>query len=123
MTETWNVSDLRKLREISRELNSETDSRRILERIIDTAVDMLGAERGFLILLEGGEQKTLVARNIDEENINNPNVKFSHTLVEYVVKTGQAVLLEDARKEDIFNDAASIVGLSITSILCIPFLV
>src|SRR5690606_4690943 len=44
--------DLRKLLAINKELNREHELRPLLERIIDTAIELMAAERGFLILVD-----------------------------------------------------------------------
>ena len=57
---------LRRLARINKRLNSELRLPRVLEAVIDTAIEMTDAERGFLLLKDGsGELAVKVARNID----------------------------------------------------------
>jgi len=60
------------LQEINKELNTETDSRQLLELIMDTAIRLIGAERGFLILVKGKQLEFRVARNVDHEIMAMP---------------------------------------------------
>ena len=60
----------RRLATIAKRLNSELDTDRLLEQIVDSVIDLLGAERGFLLLLRDGDGDSgaldvAVARGID----------------------------------------------------------
>src|SRR4029077_3915252 len=61
--------DLRKLLEINKRLNQQHDLRKLLELIIDSATELMAAERGFLILVQDGEMKVEIARNMSQEAI------------------------------------------------------
>jgi len=112
---------LAKLHEISKAINSELDKRRLLELVMDSVIDLTGAERGFLILNEGGEDRVFVARNVDREEVQRPSFKISHSIVESVRKTGKAVLANDAQAEKGLSAFRSVSDLRLRSILCAPF--
>ncbi|HEX4804325.1 MAG TPA: hypothetical protein VFU94_00365, partial [Conexibacter sp.] len=62
------IAVLRRLLTLSRRLNSEASTeagiKRILDEVIDTAIELTGAERGFLLLRQiGGELTAVVSRN------------------------------------------------------------
>ena len=113
------------LLQINKELNAEPDLKRLLERIIDHAVDLTGAERGFMLLTPdrsaGGDPIHIeVARNIDQETIRRKAFKISRSVAEEVLRTGAALLTVNAMEEDRFSDFLSVHDLRLRSIVCVP---
>jgi transcriptional regulator with GAF, ATPase, and Fis domain len=121
------------LLEINEELNAETRSlRRLLERIIDHAVDLTGAERGFLLLTpsaegergagawSGSELQIEVARNIDQETIQRKAFKISRSVAEEVISSGRSLITINAMEDVRFSDFLSVHNLRLRSILCVP---
>jgi transcriptional regulator with GAF, ATPase, and Fis domain/tetratricopeptide (TPR) repeat protein/predicted Ser/Thr protein kinase len=110
-----------KLIEVNKRINSETDLRRLLDFIMDTAIDITGAERGFLILAEGKKVAFQVARNIKRRDVDSPEREISRRLVTRVVKTGEAILTDNASEDPRFEEYVSVSDLNLTSILTVPF--
>jgi len=126
------VELLTALLQINKELAAETDFTRLLERIIDHAVELSGAERGFLLLLEAaappgaGEEQPLqieVARNIDQETIRRREFKISRSVAEEVLQTGKPLITVNAMDDSRFQDFLSVHNLRLRSILCVPMTV
>ena len=121
-TEVHELKDLNrrllKLQEINKAINSELDLHRLLEKILDAVLDLMDAERGYLILLdqtsdssEGSEsdsngssplESVSVARNMERENIKNPETKISRSIANEVIHTGKPVLTTNAVSDDRF---------------------
>jgi serine phosphatase RsbU (regulator of sigma subunit)/pSer/pThr/pTyr-binding forkhead associated (FHA) protein len=118
---THERDDLRKLLEITRRLNQVHDLRRLLETIIDAAIELMAAERGFLILLSDADMKIEIARNIDGTSINDPSMVVSTQICRQVIDGGQPVLTTNAAADSRFGRYKSVVGLKLRSILCVPF--
>jgi len=58
------TAQLRRLLTLSRRLNTEASVERILDDVIDTAIELTCAERGFLLLRQpDGELAAVVSRN------------------------------------------------------------
>lgn len=112
---------LKRILEINRRISLPTDLDKILEVIMDSMIEFTGAERGHLILREGGENRVRVTRNMQGEEIENPEQSFSCSLVERVLKTGKPVITLDAMNDDRFSMSLSIHKLKLRSIVCIPF--
>jgi transcriptional regulator with GAF, ATPase, and Fis domain len=109
---------LARIFEITRELATEHDMDRLLERVTDHAIALLGAERGAVILANGeGELEARAARSRSGGDVN---AQFSHSVAERVVRTGEAVIAERARDDERLAKAASVHALSIQSIACVP---
>jgi transcriptional regulator with GAF, ATPase, and Fis domain/tetratricopeptide (TPR) repeat protein len=111
---------LRDLLRINRELTREHRPERVLELILDRAVELVGAERGFLILAEQGRLRVAVARNIDQETLRKKAFKFSRSLAERVLESGEPVLTGSATDDDRFRRVESVHELHLRSVVCVP---
>ncbi|MDF1660642.1 MAG: SpoIIE family protein phosphatase [Planctomycetota bacterium] len=113
--------DLRKLLAINKELNREHELRPLLERIIDSAIELMAAERGYLILSDHGEMKVEIQRGLskDESRLSGPAV--SKQICNEVMDKGQAILTTNAVQDSTYGRFQSVVGLGIHSVLCVPF--
>ena len=110
---------LARILEITRELASEHDVPRLLLRVTDHAVALLGAERGFVVLIgERGELEAYAARARSGED--DPHAKFSHSVAERVVAKGEPVVTISARDDERLAQAVSVHQLMIQSIACVP---
>jgi serine/threonine-protein kinase PknK len=116
---------LQALLNINKELNEEPDLKRLLERIIDHAVDLAGAERGFLLMKRAQQQELeiQVARNIDQEAIRKKEFKISRSIAEDVLASGKPLIAVDAMDDSRFAEFLSVHNLRLRSVLCVPLVV
>ncbi|MEC8253157.1 MAG: sigma 54-interacting transcriptional regulator [Planctomycetota bacterium] len=119
------AQDLVAFLQIARALNEEQDLARLLTQIVDAAIQICGAERGFLILKEGQQDASdapsvEVARNFAQEEVLSPEFKISRTIANRVMETGVAELTTNAQEDDRFRDLQSVTDLRLRSVLCIP---
>ncbi|MEE2886067.1 MAG: sigma 54-interacting transcriptional regulator [Planctomycetota bacterium] len=114
------AKDLATLIKIGRALNSEHDTTRLLTLIVDSAIKLLGAERGFLLLGSGDQPMVEVARNFAEEEVLSPEYNFSRTIATRVRESGVPELTINAQEDARFRDLASVEDLRLRSVLCIP---
>ena len=113
--------NLVKLIEINKKVNSELDRQRLLEFILDAAVEMTRAEKGFLLLLdEKGAMGIKVARNFEKLAVDRPEQHVSGSIAQEVARTGKVVLTSDAAADSRFNVAESVRDLHLASVLCVP---
>jgi len=114
---------------INRRLGGEYDLAQLLEIVMDSAVILTGAERGFLLLDPEDESdlqrrtanlRVAVARNLDRENLRKAAHKLSHSIALRVFQSGERVLATDAQNDDRFAAQASVHTASLRSILCVP---
>jgi transcriptional regulator with GAF, ATPase, and Fis domain len=110
-----------RLLEINKLINSEHNLKKLLELIMDSVIEMAGAERGFLILHERESLVIKVARNFDRESIRKPEFKVSHSVAEEVLRTGKPIISADALSDPNLPPAGSVADLKLRSLLCIPF--
>ena len=116
---------------ITRELSRETDLLPLLRLIVDSAVGLVGGERGFLLMGEeslapgsdlaaGGTLRVRLARNFDRTDIPVPRSRLSMGIAMRVIETKRPVLSVDASLDDRFSGMASVEDLRLRSVLCLP---
>jgi transcriptional regulator with GAF, ATPase, and Fis domain len=99
----------------------EPDELRVLESAVDEAVSMTGAERAFLLGRKGRRRpKVEVARNLDRETIRNSRFRFSRSVAEQVLDSGEPLLTASATEDPSLQAARSVLDLGLRSILCVP---
>jgi len=111
-----------RLQNINKALAEERDEKRLLELILDSAVELTGAERGFLLLTRANRRglKVEVARNFDQEEIKKPSYKISRSIAEDVAKNGVPVVVADAVRDERFLESMSVADLKLRSVICFP---
>jgi Nif-specific regulatory protein len=107
---------------INRLLASEQNLNFLLETILEISLEMLKAERGFILLLEDGGFKVRVSRNMDQENLDSDEDegRFSATIAREAAVTAKSVLVTDARSDERFQDSESVIDLGIRAVLAVP---
>ncbi|HEY0193265.1 MAG TPA: sigma 54-interacting transcriptional regulator, partial [Kofleriaceae bacterium] len=119
---------LRRLLTLSRRLNTEagTDAgyQRILDDVIDTAIELTSAERGFLLLRGGdGALAPVVSRNFTTADLAAPDhtaAVVSRSIAERAAQTGEPVMTVDAGVDERFGAATSVAALRLRSVLAVP---
>ncbi len=120
--------NLVKLLDINQKLLGEHHLPNLLELIIDTAIELTNAERGFIILTDeeltkqGNKKEFEVARNFEKEAIDNPQLEISHSITEKVVRTGIPILASDAIEDGRFDGYRSVNELKLHSVLAVPLI-
>lgn len=109
------------LADIGRVVNSSLELNEVLRIVMDTIIRLTGAERGFLMLRdEKGNLTTRVARNWEQESINDTELSVSRTVINRVVNEGLPVLTTNAQEDPRFGGQESIIAYHLRSILCVP---
>jgi adenylate cyclase len=126
--EVGSVAEERKnlfaLADTSQVINSTLKLDEVLRIVMDTIVRLSGAERGFLMLSnEKGEMVTQIARNWDQESLNNNETAVSRTVIKRVIESGAPVMTTNAKEDPRFNGTESIIAYKLRSILCVPLMV
>jgi len=117
-------SHLQALAGIGQVVNSTLEVDEVLQIVMDTIVRLTEAERGFLMLRgERGEMAIRIARNWEQETINQSESSISRTIVQRVIDGGEAVLTTNAREDQRFSGTESIIAFNLRSILCVPLMV
>ncbi len=107
---------------ISQEINSIQDIQSLFEKVMDIAMEVILAERGFILLLTDAKKwdyQIAVARNISKQNIDSI-ANISTSVIRYVLKQEEPILTYDATQDKRFQNSQSIVFHQIRSIACVP---
>jgi Nif-specific regulatory protein len=114
---------LHALFEISQVLNSITEVDRLLERVMDIALQTVDAESGFLVLLDdepAGKWTVRTARNIAPETAADPG-DISHSIIQEVLDLRDGVLTVDAQADPRFAGSESIIFKHVRAVMAVPF--
>ena len=111
---------LQTLVETGHVINSSLGLRQVLEEVMDSLIELVQAERGFLMLSEDDELRVRIARGIDNVDLEDDAFSLSRTIVKQVVSSGEPVLTTNAQEDPRFGMEASVVSLQLRSILCVP---
>jgi PAS domain S-box-containing protein len=98
-------------------VNSSLDLDAVLHKALDIAVEVMHAERGFIVLREG--RQVAARHNMDGSGPEAP----SQSIVERTFESGQAVFTTDAQSDPQWNTSRSIATLHLRSIACVPLAV
>jgi len=115
-------SQLGALMGVGRAINSSLGLKRVLEEVMDTLIELMRAERGFLMLRNSdtGELSVRIARGIAHVNLDEESFKVSRTIVTRVSESGEPILTTNAQDDPRFNSQMSIAAFQLRSILCAP---
>jgi len=116
------VRNLEALLDISKAINSTLVLDEILRRVMRHAIDLLHAERGFLMLLdEGGKLQFRIAHNIRKESLDTEDdFRISRSIADRVAKTGESEYTSNAQEDPRYSHQKSVAELSLRFIICVP---
>lgn len=109
------------LTEIGQVINSSLELDQVLRIVMDNIIKLTQAERGFLMLRDdSGQMSTRIARNWEQESLNESEYAVSRTVIQRVIETGEAILTTNAQEDPRFGGQESIIAFNLRSILCVP---
>jgi signal transduction histidine kinase len=113
--------DLKALLEISKAINSTLVLDDILQMVMKRSIELLQAERGFLMLLDdNGNLQFKTVYNLQREKLLDEDFKISNSIASEVARTGRPVFASDAQADERFAKQQSILELHLRSIMCVP---
>ncbi len=93
----------------------------LLALVVDTAIQLTGAERGFIMLKEDEENLSFrCARNSYKGALDGSSFQTSRRIPFEVFKTGKRMVISDLDFGDISDDHAATRRLGLRSISCVP---
>jgi adenylate cyclase len=107
--------------ELARAVGSELDLDKLLPKILDKAFELVGADRGVILLMD--TKGELVPRFVKTRSgKSDPNIVLSKTVMAEVTTNRAAVLSSDATMDARFSGAHSIIMQGIRSTMTLPLL-
>lgn len=121
---TSRLRQLQELVRVSALINSTLNLDEVLEEVMDTVVELTGAERGYLMLRDDkGELDLRTARNWDRENILDTDAIFSRGIANTAIAQKQPILTTNAQDDARFAGMQSVLSHALRSIVCVPLMV
>ena len=111
-------SDYAKLLQLTRFINAETNLDFVLKSVLQYALELSGAERGLILLLD--ERDRLEVRASINTAVNANLTEISSKVAEQALQSGEIVESDDASQDGRFNEFQSVMILKLRSILCLP---
>jgi transcriptional regulator with GAF, ATPase, and Fis domain len=139
------LSGVRKLYEFSEKLMTMKGIDELLEAMLDAVIDVTGAEKGLILLLDdafdesgnadgrssppappagsaAAEPKPSIraSRHVNRDAIATSGGNISDSIVQKVIATGRPVIVSDALSDAQFSSSESVVALRLSSVMCAP---
>lgn len=113
-------SELLKILLINQKLNQEYDQKKLMNFILDRMIELAQAERGFFVLTVKEKPVIKVARNMDQAEIQKPEMKLSSTIFYEMFHKKKEILIDNALEESDYKGNKSVVSQGVRSVLCVP---
>lgn len=123
------------LLKISQELLSEIVLPRLIEKILIHSLETIGAQKAYLMLVNDKRISIEAKLKISNLNKEEKSAEFlasiplkkledeiSHTIVNYVMRTQNPLMLDNAQQEERFKKNTYIIKNKVLSVFCLPIL-
>jgi Nif-specific regulatory protein len=107
--------------EINHRLVGQESLPELLGAIVESAIAVTNAERGFLVLERAGRLVFDTARDSRRGGIDEPELEVSRSVIEQTLAGQRTLRLSNAADDPMLGKAPSVVALELRSILCAPF--
>jgi PAS domain S-box-containing protein len=121
--------DLATVVKVSQAVSGEIVYEKLIDTLMRTAIEHAGAERGLLILPRGAEQRIEAEATTSEDTVvvrlreaSVATATLPESIVHYVVRTQESVILDDALAQNPFSADIYIRQQHARSILCLPLI-
>ena len=115
------ATDLESILKVMRTITTSLVLPEVLELVIDEALRITGAQRGFLMLANADRKlEFVVGRNAAGNPIPADHFKISSSVLEDVFTTGESLCVENALHDVRFERRQSVMDLQLNTIICSP---
>ncbi len=114
---------IKQLEEVSEILNSSLDEREILQRAIEAAANLVEAEVGALLLLDGRTGDLVFEMAVGERAVplKGLRLKPGQGVAGLVARTGEPLIVNDTQRDPrVFREADKLTGFTTKSLLSVP---
>ncbi|MBI4870898.1 MAG: GAF domain-containing protein [Candidatus Riflebacteria bacterium] len=110
------------LYQVSKIITSELDVTPLLNKVIDLALEVMKADRGFIMLVDdqNGKLVPTVSRQMEGMMGKDGPIMVSRSIVDEVFEKGTPILTKDALVDPRFVTSGSIQMYNIRSAMCVP---
>ncbi len=125
-TEHSEIAGFRRLYEFSERLMSSQGLEELLEVLLDSVLELTGAARGLVLMVENSDESGLQIEVKASRNVNSQELKsgedggVSDSILRQVLETRRAVIVSDALTDTTFSQSESVIALKLSSVMCAP---
>jgi len=115
---------LRALVEVARALQSSLSTEDVLAAVVDAALSVTSAERGFLLLRKGDELDVAVARAGNGSTIDTTDLRVPMSVINRALRTRRELLYMnfDPLEQQGVRPEMSVADLELRSVICVPLI-
>ncbi|MGL4463549.1 MAG: FHA domain-containing protein, partial [Planctomycetia bacterium] len=116
------LGNLRVMYETSQAISQISDIDQLLDHIMDLMVKSIRPDRGCIVLRDQttGALKATAVHFAQSIPGDDQNITLSNTIVDWVLKRGEGILILDASQDRRFSSSQSVVQLGIREAICVP---
>jgi transcriptional regulator with GAF, ATPase, and Fis domain len=119
---TSEIEGMMKLSDFNRRLLEIREIPEQIETLLDAVIDVVHANKGFVILLRDGDPEIAAARNVDRETIPDAVTQLSDSILKRCIDTRQPLIVSDAVNDTMFNSSESVLDLQLSSVMVAPLI-
>ncbi len=119
--EQHTVNKLKILLEVSKQLWSPDEPDELLHKILDLLFQIMNIDRAVILLVDPDSQLLELKASKSRLNISEEPHSYSRRIVDLAYQTGDAIITQDAKDDERFNDSVSIIRQVIQNCMCVPF--
>lgn len=103
---------------------SSLDVETVLDRVLDTIIEIAGAERAYIMLREHVNDPLSIvsARRWDQESLSESDTIYSTLIVDAVLHKREPLVALNAQDDPMFRDSPTVAANALRSLLCVPLL-
>jgi serine phosphatase RsbU (regulator of sigma subunit)/pSer/pThr/pTyr-binding forkhead associated (FHA) protein len=118
------LAKLRALVEVARALQSSLSTHDVLTAVVDAALSVTSAERGFLLLRKGDDLDVSVARDKKGGSLGNADLRVPMSVINRALRTRRELLYMnfDPLEEQGVRPDMSVADLELRSVICVPLI-
>ncbi len=107
--------------EITQALNSTLNLNEVLDKIIDSVINLADTDRGFLMLANrNNDMEFRIARDRKEQPLEKDDFTVSYSIIDDVVEKETPLFISDILEHDRFRDQKSVIDLDLRTAICLP---
>lgn len=117
-----NLAKLRAVMEVARVLQTSLTTQEVLASVVDAALAVTGAERGFLLLRQEGDLEMRVARDNRGMPLREADLKVPRRLIQHALHRRRELLSMnfDPTEAEGIRPEHSVADLDLRSVVCVP---
>jgi transcriptional regulator with GAF, ATPase, and Fis domain len=116
------IEGMMKLSDFNRRLLEIREIPAQIEALLDAVIEVVHANKGFVIMLRDGNPEVTAARNVDRETIPDAVTQLSDSILRRCIDTRQPLIVSDAVNDTMFNSSESVLDLQLSSVMVAPLI-